>query len=126
MNLDDYLSSNKKELLNLFGQAHAARILETFINEKQTEDEDFLKGCCLDAVVAFKYMESDLDYPIDDVKIKLVDQKIANELYIITLCEEAVKKGSLIRMGCRYQPVIGFDPPNIPKKKKYIIPDTTM
>ena len=94
MNLDDYLSSNKKELLSLFGQAHAARILETFINDNKKEDEEFLKDCCLDAVLAFKYMDSDLDYPVDNAKLKLVDQ--------------------------------GFDPPNIPKKKKYIIPDTTM
>ena len=126
MNLDDYLSSNKKELLSLFGQAHAARILETFINDNKKEDEDFLKECCLDAVLAFKYMDSDLDYPVDNSKLKLVDQKIASELYIITLCEDAVKNGSLIRRGYRYEPVLGFDPPNIPKKKKYIIPDTTM
>ena len=75
MNLDDYLSSNKKELLSLFGQAHAARILEVIIDDNKKEDEHFLKTCCLDAVVAFKYMKSELDYPIDAHKLKQIDQK---------------------------------------------------
>jgi len=123
MNIDIYLAKHRKELLDLYGQIYSGRILETYINPNAFSDEEFSKSCCLDAVVYYVGQGSELDFPIKKPKnITKDNQTLANELYTIALCEEEVKLGSLKRAGFRYSPINEHDIPNIPNKRKYIIP----
>jgi hypothetical protein len=123
MNIDTYLAANKTELLSLFGQIHYGRLLETYINPEKYKGGEFTKSCCLDTIIFYRRSGMDLDFPIQKPeKITDVDKKLSQELYIITLCEEEVKRGSLKRAGFRYSPVGGYNIPNIPSRKKYIIP----
>lgn len=123
MKIDDFLSSNKYELLSYFGQVHAAKSVELLIDTTKDEDEEFLKKCCLDAVTEFRHGDGEFDFPISKKKESSeLDRRIAGELYIITLCEEEVKSGLLKRSGFRYSLVNNNKMPNIPNKKKYIVP----
>ena len=115
MNIDTYLASNKTELLSLFGQIHSGRLLETYINPEKYKESEFTKSCCLDAVLFYRRNGNYLEFPIENPKKATpIDKKIAQELYIITLCEEEVKKGSLKRSGFKYSQVGGYNIPNIP------------
>ena len=122
MNIESFLSTNKNQLLNLFGQIYSARSLELLINPGNLDDESFLKSCCLDAIYQFRRYGEDLDFPIIKKRPPTdLDQQMANELYAITLCEEGVKNGNLKRMGFRYSVVNGKSYKNIGCSKKYII-----
>ena len=125
MNIDTYLASNKTELLSLFSQIYSGRITETFIDPSKYSEEEFTKSCCLDAVIFYRRSTGHLDFPIKrPAKVTDIDEKLAQELYIITLYEEEVRLGSLKRSGFRYCSVGGYNIPNMPKKKKYIVPPT--
>tara|TARA_R100000152_G_C6586947_1_gene48780 strand:- start:60 stop:443 length:384 start_codon:yes stop_codon:yes gene_type:complete len=127
MNIDTYLATNKTELLSLFSQIYTGRITETLINPSKYTEEEFTKSCCLDAVVSYRRSGKNLDFPIKRPnKITEIDKRLSQELYIITLYEEEVRLGSLKRSGFRYCTVGGYNIPNVPKKKKYLIPPTEM
>ena len=70
MNIESFLSTNKNQLLNLFGQIYSARSLELLINPGNLDDESFLKSCCLDAIYQFRRYGEDLDFPIAHVGVR--------------------------------------------------------
>jgi hypothetical protein len=122
MNTESFLSTNKNQLLSLFGQIYSGRSLELLISPGKVSSEDFTKSCCLDAIYFFRRNGEDLDFPITKNRPPTdLDKTLAEELYIITLCEDGVKRGNLKRIGQRYSLVDGRDYKNVNCSKKYII-----
>ena len=122
MNMESFLSTNKNQLLGLFGQIYSGRSLELLISPGKISNETFAKSCCLDTIFFFRRNGEELDFPITKNRPPTdLDKALAKELYVITLCEDGVKKGNLKRIGQRYSLVDGKDYKNVNCSKKYII-----
>ena len=108
----DYLSENRDQLLDIYGQVAASMPVSAAINPKLSEDV-LLKDCCLDTVIIHRYMDGIVDFPLLTKLVTEFDIAIAMELLAMVLCEAAVQEGHLERDGLRYIPLVPLNDQDI-------------
>ena len=119
MSAEKYVNENRSSLLSIYSQVLTAEELSCEVFEKRIDDK-VKKEICRKTVVVHKYLNSEVDFPINLAFLKPRDSQIVEELYSIVLCEEFVKAGKLTRTGDMYEATIGWDFKIIPKFKKYV------
>lgn len=119
MSAEKYVNENRHSLLSIYSQIMSAEEFAADVFEKRI-DEKTKKEVCKKTIVVHKYLDGNVDFPINLAFLKIKDSQIVDELYSIVLCEEFVKAGKLARHGDIYEPIIECDFKVIPKFKKYV------
>ena len=121
MTIESFIKKHRKDLLRIYSEISTGREIEVFIDPKQ-KNERFDKSICLDSVTVLQYCEGIVDFPIKNKgKVTPFDELVAIELYSLAMCEDAVKKGELVRKGFKYAPTEGNNIKEPRKFGKYLI-----
>jgi hypothetical protein len=119
MSAEKYVNENRSSLLSIYSQILSAEELSCEVFEKRVDDKT-KKDLCRKTIVVHKYLNGEVDFPINLAFLKPKDSQIVEELYSIMLCEEFVKAGKLTRTGDTYEAIIDWNFKIIPKFKKYV------
>lgn len=119
MSAEKYVNENRSSLLSIYSQVLSAEELSCEVFEKKLDDKN-KKDICRKTIVVHKYLDGEVDFPINLAFLKPKDNQLVEELYSVMLCEEFVKAGKLTRNGDIYEAIIDWDFKVIPKFKKYV------
>jgi hypothetical protein len=120
---NNYINTNRKNLLFLYGMTYAAKELDLALGFISSSNK-LRQEASLDAVVTHKYNGGTIEYPIKyPASITNQDAEDARDLCSIAMCEEAVCSGFLVRKERKYLQKKSFDISSIPNYNKYIIQD---
>jgi hypothetical protein len=119
MSAEKYINENRGSLLSIYSQILSSEELSCEVFDKKLDDRN-KKDICKKTIVVHKYLNGEVDFPINLAFLKPKDSLLVEELYSIMLCEEFVKAGKLTRNGDIYEAIIDWDFKVIPKFKKYV------
>lgn len=119
MSPDKYVSKYKTDLLKLYSSIYSGIELDSFIRV-DLKIPDLEKIAALLTIISHRLLDSKLIFNVHKIKVDTYDELAVDELYPIILCEEEVRKGTLVRDGNFYLAKDCQTFQSIPKYKKYI------